>query len=191
MSFKLLSEASVSMPNYFDLPAIDITRNEALRKLKISDSSYESMFNTIARAMTEICNTPIALISFVDEDRQWFKSQVGLEGILDTPIEQSFCAHTVLTEYTTVVEDATQDERFKNNPLVTGNPKIRFYAGVPITLPLGEKIGSLCVIDTKPNQLDESKKSALEGFAKVISQALLIRDVHTRSNLINPFKITI
>ena len=169
------------MPNYFDLPALEITRLDILRRLKISDSPYESLFNTITRAISEICNTPIALISFIEEDRQWFKSIVGLDGITQTPIEQSFCAHTILSETTMEVQDATQDERFKNNPLVTGSPNIRFYAGAPITLPLGERIGSLCVIDTKPNQLNEDKKNALQGFAKVISQTLLIRDVHSRS----------
>ena len=170
------------MHGYPDLPAVEVTRLETLRKLKISDSPYESLFNTITRAISEICNTPISLISFIEEDRQWFKSIVGLDGITQTPIEQSFCAHTILSEKTMEVEDATQDERFKNNPLVTGTPNIRFYAGAPITLPLGERIGSLCVIDTKANQLNDYKKAALEGFAKVISQTLLIRDVHSRSS---------
>ncbi|MES2499512.1 MAG: GAF domain-containing protein [Pseudomonadota bacterium] len=173
------------MQNHSVLPAVEIKRLAALRRLKISDSPYESLFNTITRAISEICRTPIALISFIEEDRQWFKSNVGLNGITETPIEQAFCAHTILSEQVMEVKDATLDERFKNNPLVTGSPNIRFYAGAPITLPLGERIGSLCVIDTKANQLNECEKAALESFAKVISQTLLIRDVHSRKTLIN------
>ena len=174
------------MPNTSDLPIIKPTKLDTLRRLKIHDSPYESLFNTITRAISEICDMPIAFISFIEEDRQWFKSKIGLDGISETPIEHAFCAYTILSTETMIVQDATRDARFKDNPLVTGETNIRFYAGAPITLPLGERIGSLSVIDTKVNELDGYKIAALEGFAKVISQSLLIRDIHSRASHVDP-----
>ncbi len=176
------------MHHYSNLPIEEQNRLQALRKLRILDSPYESLFDTITRSISQICMTPIALISFVDEDRQWFKSIIGIDGVTQTPRELGFCAATILSDEILEVNDVTVDERFKDNPLVTGNPNVRFYAGAPITLPLGERIGSLCVIDTKPNQLNEYQKAALEGFAKVISQALLIRDVNSRMTVLIPNK---
>lgn len=168
------------MHRYSNLPDEEQKRLEALRKLKILDSTYEYLFDTITRSISEIFKTPIALISFVDEDRQWFKSIVGIDGLTQTPRELGFCAETILSDDILEICDAIVDQRFKDNPLVIGKPYIRFYAGAPITLPLGERVGSLCVIDTKPNLLNEYQKAALTGFAKVISQALLIRDVNSR-----------
>ena len=166
--------------HYSNLPTDEVKRLEALRKLKILDSPYEFLFDTITRTISEICNMPIALISFVEQDCQWFKSKIGLDGIIETPLELAFCAHTMLSNETITVQDASLDDRFKDNPLVTGEPYIRFYAGAPIMLPLGERIGALCVMDTQANVLNDYKKTALEGFAKVISQSLLIRDIHAR-----------
>ena len=172
------------MHRYSNLPDEEQKRLEALRKLKILDSTYEYLFDTITRSISEIFKTPIALISFVDEDRQWFKSIVGIDGLTQTPRELGFCAETILSDDILEISDAIVDQRFKDNPLVIGKPYIRFYAGAPITLPLGERVGSLCVIDTKPNLLNEYQKAALTGFAKVISQALLIRDVNSRLKLL-------
>ena len=172
------------MHRYSNLPDEEQKRLEALRKLKILDSTYEYLFDTITRSISEIFKTPIALISFVDEDRQWFKSIVGIDGLTQTPRELGFCAETILSDDILEICDAIVDQRFKDNPLVIGKPYIRFYAGAPITLPLGERVGSLCVIDTKPNLLNEYQKAALTGFAKVISQALLIRDVNSRLKLL-------
>jgi GAF domain-containing protein len=173
------------MYHYSNLSSDEISRLEILRKLKILDSPYEALFNTITRAISEICNSPIALISFVEDDRHWFKPKVGLAGAIEIPIELAFCWSTILSNGVFEVEDATLDARFKDNPLVTGKPHIRFFAGAAISLPLGEKIGSLCVMDTQPNQLSDYKRAALEGFAKVISQALIIRDAHSRTALGN------
>ena len=170
------------MHRYSNLPNEEIARLQALRKLKILDSPYETLFDCITRAASEICKTPIALISFVDEDRQWFKAKVGIDGITEPPRELAFCADTILTPEVLEVPDTHLDERYQDNPLVTGYPHIRFYAGAPIALPLGERIGSLCVIDTQPNGLNQYQKAALEGLAKVISQALLIRNNNVRAN---------
>jgi GAF domain-containing protein len=171
------------MHRYSDLPATEVERLLALRQHKIQESAYETLCNSITQSINEICNTPIALISLLEEDRQWFKSKVGIDGKSEIPIELAFCAHTILSNEVMEVVDATLDDRFKHNPLVIGAPHIRFFAGAPIALPLGDKIGSLCVMDTKPNQLNEYQKSALNGFAKVISQILLIRDTHLRTSL--------
>lgn len=101
------------MHSLTDSTAAEITRLEAMRRLKISDSPYEFLFNTITLAISEICNMPIALISLLEEERQWFKSKIGLESFAVTPIEQSFCAYTALSEQIMEVRDATLDERFK------------------------------------------------------------------------------
>ena len=161
----------------------EVIRLEVIRKLKILDSPYESLFNLITRSVSEVCKTPIALISFIEEDRHWFKPKIGLLGIPEIPIELTFCWHSMLTPGIFEVEDALLDARFSNNPLVTGQPNLRYFAGASITLPLGEAIGSLCVIDTEPNKLSDNQKAALEGFAKVISQALIIRDAHSKTAL--------
>ena len=168
------------MYHYTNQSSAEISRLEVIRKLKILDSPYEALFNTITRAISEVCQTPIALVSFIEEDRHWFKPKVGLASMVEMPSELAFCWHTIMATGVFEVKDATLDIRFDKNPLVTGKPHIRFFAGASISLPLGEKIGSLCVMDTEPNQLTDYKKAALEGFAKVISQALIIRDAHSR-----------
>ena len=173
------------MHRFSNLDPEEISRLEIIRKRKILDSPYESLFNTITRATSEIFNAPIALISFIEEDRHWFKPNVGLDGKEHLPLEMSFCSHTINSDGIFVVHDATVDERFKKNPLVIGEPYIKFFAGAPISLPMGEKIGSICVMDTNLNEFNEYKKAALEGFAKVISNALTIHDVHTRAVLGN------
>lgn len=175
-------KVNISMSSQLNLPADEVARLAALRKLKILDSPYETLFDCIARAAVEICNTPIALITFVDEDRQWFKTTIGIEGVTEAPRESGFCSQTILQDGVLEVLDATLDERFKGHSMVVGNPKIRYYAGAPIQLPMGEKIGSLCVIDTQVNALNENQKAALVSLAKVISHALLIRECNTRAN---------
>lgn len=152
-------------------------RMSALRKLLILDSPYEAVFDAIASLASEVCGMPIALISMVDSERQWFKAQVGLEGIRETSRELAFCSHTIRENSVMEVRDATKDRRFQDNPLVTGDPNIVFYAGAPITLPLGEKIGSLCVIDTKPNALTDMQKQVLTGLANITTKALLARRI--------------
>lgn len=170
------------MQRFSNLDPDEIAR---LRKRKLIDSPYESLFDTITRATKEVFNASIVLISFIDEDRHWFKPTIGLDGKEHLPVELAFCSHTIQSDGLFIVLDAAVDERFKNNPLVTGEPHIKFFVGAPISMPLDVKIGSLCVMDTKLNQVNEYQKAALEGFAKVISNALVIHDIHTRTALGN------
>ena len=118
---------------------------------------------------------PIALISLVDADRQWFKSNVGLPGISETSRDSSFCAHAILGSGLMEVTDARDDPRFADNPLVTGEPNIRFYAGAPITLHDGMRMGTLCVIDREPGKLDERERRVLKQLARAASEALELR----------------
>ncbi len=158
-----------------DLSDSELNRIAALKKLHILDSPFEALFDNITSIASTICETPISLISLVDEDRQWFKSAHGLEFVRETPREHAFCAHTILTEDIFEIVDATKDKRFKDNPLVTGSPDIRFYAGAAITMPLGEKIGTLCVIDTSTKELTVLQRKALEGLARLVAQCLTMR----------------
>lgn len=154
---------------------VEKTRIKALRQLKILDSPFETTFDSITSLAAEICGMPISLISLIDENRQWFKSAVGLQDISETERSMAFCAYTIQANEILEVPDATQDDRFVDNPLVMGHPHIRFYAAAPITLPLGENIGTLCVIDTKPNYLAEYQRITLCGLSKVISNILVAR----------------
>lgn len=114
---------------------------------------------------------PIALVSLVDEKRQWFKSRVGLD-VQETPREHAFCAHAILGSDVLVVPDATQDERFADNPLVTGDPSIRFYAGAPLWVGEGSSVGTLCVIDRKPREFDENDRQCLADLAAIVVDAM-------------------
>lgn len=157
------------------------SRLNALLKLKVLDSPFETIFDTITRIASDVCGTPIALITLLDDKRQWFKSSVGMGCITETPREISFCTHTIESDVLLEVPDATQDERFWDNPLVTGDPTIRFYCGAPIKLPMGENIGSLCVIDTKANYLNEHQRKTVEGLAKLVSQLLVLREINLKN----------
>lgn len=156
-------------------------RLNALLKLKVLDSPFETIFDTVTRIASDVCGTPIALISLLDDKRQWFKANVGLECVTETPRDISFCAHTIEIDDLLEIQDASQDERFWDNPLVTGNPNIRFYCGAPIKLPMGENIGSLCVIDIKPNYLNEHQRKTIEGLAKLVSQLLVLREINLKN----------
>lgn len=105
-----------------------------------------------------------------------------MQGVTETPREGSFCTHTIEQDSLFEVQDATQDERFWDSPMVTGNPDIRFYCGVPIKLPMGENIGALCVIDTKPNYLNEHQRKTIEGLAKLVSQLLVLREINLKNS---------
>jgi PAS domain S-box-containing protein len=142
------------------LPADEPARLEALRRYAILDTPPEADFDDLTRLASQICGTPIALISLVDARRQWFKSRVGLAAV-ETLREEAFCAHTILGPDLMEVTDARQDERFRDNPLVTGAPGIRFYAGMPLATAGGHRVGTLCVIDRAPRQLDAAQREAL------------------------------
>ena len=150
-------------------------RLAALRDLGVLDTSPEAAFDTITRTAAQLCGVPIALISLVDAQRQWFKSNFGLEGVAETPRDVAFCDHAIRDSALLEVTDATQDARFAANPLVTGSPDIRFYAGAPITLAGGERIGTVCVIDRMPHQLDEHQRAVLLSLAAIVGAMLAQR----------------
>jgi GAF domain-containing protein len=154
-------------------------RLEALRSYAILDSDPERSFDDITRLAVALCGVPIAAISLVDEHRQWFKSRVGLDAE-QTPREQAFCAQTIRSERLLVVEDAREDSRFCDNPLVTGEPRIRFYAGAPLTVEGGLRLGTLCAIDRQPRRLSPEQLAGLEALARQIVELLELRRVSAR-----------
>ena len=141
-------------------------RQQALDALDIVDSGTESAFDGLVQAASAICGAPIALISLIDHDRQWFKANVGLEGVKETPRCISFCTHAIKQSELFVVEDAQIDPEFSVNPLVTGDPHIRFYAGAPLGLSCGATVGTLCVISRQPMRLDEDQREVLCNLSK-------------------------
>ena len=150
-------------------------RVAALKAYGILDSLPEQEYDDLTKLASEICQTPISLISLLDDKRQWFKSNRGLM-VRETPIEFAFCSHTILDpEKILVVTDSRNDERFSDNPLVTGDPYVIFYAGVPLVDSNGIALGSLCVIDNKPKQLSESQLSALSILGKQVVNLLELR----------------
>ena len=164
------------------IPANELDRLRALRELVVLDSAPEPVFDAIARLASELCGVPIALLSLVDAERQWFKANVGLPGINETPRDIAFCAHGIASDTLFEVPDATLDARFADNPLVTGTPDIRFYAGAPLVLPGGERIGTLCVVDRHARRLDAAQARTLQSLAAIATQALVMRrDLITRS----------
>ncbi len=168
-------------------------RIKALLELNILDTPPEIQYDDLALIASEICQTPIALVSLVDSDRQWFKAKVGLE-VSQTSRDVSFCGHAIEQAEIFEVPDAFADERFHDNPLVTGKPLVRFYAGAPLILADGSAIGTLCVIDHQPRKLSESQKSALTALARQvvfniserkIRENVRIRDAELRGALAN------
>ena len=135
------------------IPANESTRLAALYQLLILDTRPEERFDKIAAFAAQEFEVPIAVITLVDADRQWFKAKVGTE-VCETGRDVSFCAHAILHDDIMVVPDAAADARFVDNPLVTGEPHIRFYAGAPLTLASGLRLGTLCLIDRAPRTLD-------------------------------------
>ncbi|MDP2226811.1 MAG: sensor domain-containing diguanylate cyclase, partial [Moraxellaceae bacterium] len=156
----------------------------------ILDTPPEQAYDDIVRLASCICRTPIALVSLIDADRQWFKANVGLD-VCETPRDVAFCAHAILTPgEVMVVPDAQQDARFADNPLVTGAPGIRFYAGAPLVMSNGQALGTLCIIDTEPRELDATHRDALVTLARSIvtnfeltrvSRELSVANVHLRT----------
>jgi PAS domain S-box-containing protein len=146
-------------------------RLEALQEFGILDTLPEQGYEDVTELAALICGTPISLISLVDRDRQWFKSTLGL-GATETPRSQSFCAHTIGDAKMLIVEDAKSDARFRDNPLVLGDPNIRFYAGAPIVEKNGHVLGTVCVIDTEPRVLSQKQISALEALARQVMTLL-------------------
>ena len=157
------------------LPETENERLERLQKYKILDTPSEAAFDRIARVIAETIGVPIALVSLVDKDRQWFKAKYGLDAE-ETPRDVAFCAHAILDDKVFVVEDALKDERFADNPLVTGGPMVRFYAGAPLLTSDGHNIGTLCAIDQVPRQISEDHKLLLQDLATLVIDEMELRD---------------
>lgn len=155
-------------------PDRESSRLCALYDCGVLDTAPETSFDDLTRLITRICGVPMALVSLVDADRQWFKSRVGVEDT-ETPREISFCAHVVAQGRRLIIEDASRDPRFSDSPLVSGAPHIRFYAGVPMRTSDGHTLGSFCVLDNKPRKLDPWQLEALEALARQASSQLELR----------------
>ncbi|CAK6689594.1 GAF domain-containing protein [Synechococcus sp. BA-124 BA4] len=151
-------------------------RLEALKDYCILDTAPEQSYDDITLLATHLCEVPIALISLVDAERQWFKSRVGVD-VSETSRDVSFCAHAILGKDTLVVRDAREDERFRDNPLVCQSPHIVFYAGVPLTTPEGARIGTLCVIDHRPRDLSDLQLRSLKALARQVVLQLELKRV--------------
>ena len=157
------------------IPPTEKKRLKVLWQYDVLDTVPEEVFDDLTELAARICEAPIALISLVDESRQWFKAKVGIS-LSETPRDVSFCAYAITQPGLFIVPDATQDERFAKNPLVLSDPKIRFYAGAPLITPDGHALGTLCVIDKVPRQLRPDQKQALLILARhVVSQLELRR----------------
>lgn len=158
----------------FAQPLQEFARLEALESYDILDSAPEAEFDALTRLAAYICETPISLISLIDAQRQWFKAKLGLE-VPETPREISFCQYAILQPEVFEVEDATRNDIFRDNPLVTGEPNIRFYAGAPLITAEGFSLGTLCIIDTVPRSLTDKQKDALQSLARTVVTHLELR----------------
>ncbi|MGA0558547.1 PAS domain S-box protein [Larkinella sp. VNQ87] len=154
------------------LPANEAGRLAALRRYQILDTLPEAEFNRLTELASLICQTPISLVSLLDEHRQWFKARMGLE-ISETSRDIAFCRYAIMDQALLEVEDATRDERFYENPLVTADPHIRFYAGYPLTDPHGFALGTLCVMDRKPRKLTEDQRRSLQLLAQTATDLIV------------------
>ncbi|PJJ54513.1 GAF domain-containing DNA-binding protein [Hymenobacter chitinivorans] len=167
--------SSSSLTSYSSRDTRETDRLEALRNYQILDTPAEEVFDNLAKLAACICGTPISLVSLIDAERQWFKANVGLEGVESTDREISFCQHAMYGNDIYEVEDAGKDPLFSNNPLVTNDPGIRFYAGAPLVTPEGQALGTLCAIDRVPRRLTEQQREALRILAREVVAHLELR----------------
>ncbi len=158
-------------------------RLQALAAYEILDTPVEAAFDDITRIAAQVCGAPIAVVSLIDEGRQWFKSEVGL-GVRQTPIATSICAHAILQPQLLEVPDTTLDSRFSTNPLVIGPPFLRFYAGAPLRTPDGHQLGTVCVLDHRPRRLDSEQRDALLALARQTMALMELRRALSRADAI-------
>ncbi|MEM6792077.1 MAG: GAF domain-containing protein [Myxococcota bacterium] len=156
------------------IPADDHIRVEALHALDVLDQPADETFDRYTRLLSATLSVPIALVSLIDLNRQWFLSRVGLDAT-ETPREVSFCGHAIMQSEPLVIDDATADPRFADNPVVTGPPFVRFYAGAPLRTPSGHAIGTLCAIDTVKRRLASSDIAMLKDLAAMVSSDMVRR----------------
>lgn len=153
--------------------ADDDERVAELRSLNLLDTPREPRFDRLTALVADVLDMPMVFVNLVDAERQWFKSTCGLDGVSDTPRDVGFCAHAIHEPDILLIPDASRDERFHDNPFVTGDFHLRFYAGVPIRGPRGKAIGTLCLVDTKPRALSERQLGQLRQFAKIVEAEAL------------------
>ena len=159
------------------VPENEERRLAALQSFRILDSASEKAFDDITKLAATVCETEISLLTFIDRDRQWIKSNAGLS-MSETTRDVAFCSHAIMQPGLFEVEDALHDERFAKNPLVTGEPHIRFYAGMPLFTQSGEALGTLCVIDRKAKQLTPEQRNRLKTLAQMAMLLLEVRKSH-------------
>lgn len=160
-------------------------RLEVLQSYHLIDTAPEPAFDDIVNMASLMCGTPIALVSLITEDRQWFKARVGLDQ-METPRDQAFCAHAIRNPLAIMeVQDASTDPRFMHNPLVVGEPGIRFYAGAPLLTPSGAALGTVCVIDRVPRQLTPSMAQGLQALARQVGELLALRRANSDLETLN------
>jgi two-component system NtrC family sensor kinase len=155
----------------------EAARLAALDRYAILDTDPEESFDALVILASYVCKTPMAMLSLLDDHRQWFKSSVGVQ-VRETPLEMSICAHAIKQQDLFVVPDTLQDARFRENPLVLGEPHIRFYAGAPLINEDGYALGTLCVMDNQPRELDLEQRQALKSLRQ-----LALRQMELRRNL--------
>ena len=155
-------------------PQNERRRLEILWEYDVLDTVPEAVFDDLTELAARICEAPMALISLVDEDRQWFKSKLGVD-LKETSRDVSFCTHAIQGHDLFIVPDAAKDDRFARNPLVVNEPKIRFYAGAPLVTPDGHALGTLCVLDQKPHKLHPDQKRALQILSRHVMTQLELR----------------
>jgi len=167
-----------------DIPKDEKQRLKNLRSLNILDTEPEERFDRLTRMAKRMFDVPIALVSLVDENRQWFKSCIGFN-LSQTSRDTSFCGHAILGDEIFIISDATKDERFADNPLVLNEPHIRFYAGCPLRFMDGSKLGTLCIIDKQPRNLNVDDMEALRDLASTIERELAAVQLATQDELTN------
>lgn len=168
-----------------ELPKNETERLDALNSYKVLDSLPEKSYDNITMIASQICETPISLVSLIDDKRQWFKSHHGLEAT-ETPKEYAFCAHAIVEpDVVFSIEDSRLDSRFEDNPLVTWDPRVIFYTGVPLVNPEGFPLGTLCVIDNNPKTLTVHQIDGLKALGDQVVNLLELRRLNLRLESIN------